>query len=448
MLAVMVTLLGLPGWTAAAVAQEVEGGAESVVTVAVGHARVVTAPGQVSRVFIADEEIADAVPVSPTEIVVNGKTVGTSNLLVWTQGEITTYQVRVTADAPTLERQFLQYFPDEDIQVGASGNSLVLSGRVENSRVAERAVALARSVGPDVEIIDHLSVPDREQILLRVRFAEVSRQAMDEIGADFIHVDEETGVGDASVSTGAISGIFPGEGPQKTISDAVNFFLFHRGLNLATFINALRSQGLFRSLAEPSLLTSPGDSASFLAGGEFPYPVVQGGAQAGAVSIQFREFGIRLNFVPTITNNGDIRLEVAPEVSQLDFANGLTLSGFRIPAILSRRASTVVEVAEGQTFAIAGLVDQSMTENISKVPVLGDIPILGQLFRSEEMRQERSELLVLVTPELVRGREAGRSQAVPTGEPETWPWMQHMKRRMEDTVAVDPPPILPDTTAR
>ena len=203
---------------------------------------------------------------------------------------------------------------------------------------------------------------------------------------------------------------------------------------------------MFRSLAEPNLITSPGDSASFLAGGEFPFPVVQGGAQAGAVSIQFREFGVRLNFTPTITNSGAIRLEVAPEVSQLDFANGLTISGFQIPAILSRRASTVVEVADGQTFAIAGLVDQSMTENVSKVPVLGDIPVLGQLFRSEEMRQERSELLVLVTPELVRPAEASRSKDVPTGEPEDWPWMKQLE--MEDTVSVDPPPMLPDTTGR
>lgn len=438
----LVSVLALAGSAAPAFGQAAEG---QTVTVAVGHAQVVRAPGRITRVFIANDQLADAVPVSPSQVVVNGKQVGTSNLLLWVEGQVTSYEVRVTADAPTLQRQLREHFPDEDIQVRASGNSLVLSGSVRNSQAAERAVALAESMGEDVQVVNHLSVPDRQQVLLRVRFAEVSRQAMDQISSDFIHLNE-AGVGDASISTGAVSGSFPEGGPTKTFSDAVNFFLFHRGVRLGTFIQALRSHGMFRSLAEPNLITSPGDSASFLAGGEFPFPVVQGGAQSGAVSIQFREFGIRLNFTPTITNSGAIRLAVAPEVSQLDFANGLSISGFQIPAILSRKANTVVEVADGQTFAIAGLVDQSMTENVSKVPVLGDIPILGQLFRSEEMRQERSELLVLVTPELIRPAEASRSKEVPTGEPEDWPWMKQLE--MEDTVSVDSPPTLPDTTGR
>ncbi len=207
-------------------------------------------------------------------------------------------------------------------------------------------------------------------------------------------------------------------GVADVVSDAVNFFIFHQPSGLAAFVRALQQRGLFRSLAEPSLLAASGDSASFLAGGEFPYPVLQGGTASNAVTIQFKEFGIRLDFKPVITNSGMIRLEVRPEVSQLDFANAVQISGFLIPSLLTRRAGTTVELADGQTFAIAGLVDNSMTKAVTKIPILGDIPILGYLFRSEEFRRNRTELLVLVTPHLVGPLD--EAPPVPTGEPEGW----------------------------
>lgn len=405
-------------------------GEDRVVTVARGHSTVLTSPARLRRVFIADPELADAVVVSPTEIVVNGKQAGTSSLITWgTDGEIRRYEVKITVDARTLQKDLDLYFPDEPIQATSTGETVVLSGRVSDPTVARKAVTLAENIGDDVKVMNNIAVPDKQQILLRVRFAEVNRSAMKEFSADFIHVDEETGVGDASIGVGGASGSFPGGGPAKTLSDAVNFFLFHEGLNLASFVRALRSHGMFRSLAEPNLLAAPGDTASFLAGGEFPFPVVQSGSQSGAVSIAFREFGIRLNFLPNITNSGAIRLNVKPEVSQLDFSQGLEVSGFRVPAILSRRAETTVELKSGQTFAIAGLIDNSMTRNVSKVPVLGDIPILGKLFRSEEMQQNRTELLVLVTPELVRATD--RAPELPTGEPESWEWEEHMKEMPE-----------------
>ena len=173
----------------------------------------------------------------------------------------------------------------------------------------------------------------------------------------------------------------------------MNFFLLHPSSDVSLFIQALKSNGLFRSLAEPNLLAVHGQEASFLAGGEFPYPVVQGGANVGSVTIQFREFGVRLSFTPTIQPSGNIRLHVAPEVSTLDFANGLTLQGFNIPSILSRKAETELELADGQTFAMAGLIDNSIIEDIDKIPVLGDIPVLGSLFRSKEARQNRIDWL-------------------------------------------------------
>jgi pilus assembly protein CpaC len=219
-------------------------------------------------------------------------------------------------------------------------------------------------------------------------------------------------------------------GPNQTFSDAVNFFLFQRSSNVAAFIQALQTQGDFKSLAEPNLMTLPNETASFLAGGEFPFPVVQGGAQSGGVTVEFREFGVRLNFTPEITNAGAIRLAVEPEVSSLDFSGGLELAGFQIPVLLSRRASTVVEIQPGQTFAIAGLMDNKMTESVRKVPLLGDIPILGQLFRSSSFQQSQTELLVLVTPHLV-GPDM-EVAAIPTGELDTWDWFSFMRPAAQD----------------
>jgi pilus assembly protein CpaC len=221
---------------------------------------------------------------------------------------------------------------------------------------------------------------------------------------------------EGAMTAASIEGSFLGVGPDVTLSDVVNFYLFHDASNVSAFIRALRTEGTFRSLAEPDLLAFPGQQASFLAGGEFPYPIVQGATQT--TSIQFKEFGIRLNFTPEVTNSGAIRLSVTPEVSQLDFANGLQLSGFLVPALLSRRASTVIELQQGQTFAIAGLMDNQMAESVSKIPLLGDIPILGALFRSKEMRDNQSELLVLVTPFLVNATNT--PPPLPTGEVEEW----------------------------
>jgi len=289
-------------------------------------------------------------------------------------------------------------------------------------------VAVARGLGEEVTVLDHIAVPRPSQVLLQVRFAEVSRNALQELGMAvglYNGPDIKTALGTGDIATLRSQRGGGGEGDggfdfgvADVVSDAVNFFIFHQPSGLAAFIRALQQRGLFRSLAEPSLLAASGDSASFLAGGEFPYPVLQGGTASNAVTIQFKEFGIRLDFKPTITNSGMIRLEVRPEVSQLDFANAVQISGFLIPSLLTRRAGTTVELADGQTFAIAGLVDNSMTKAVTKIPILGDIPILGYLFRSEEFRRNRTELLVLVTPHLVGPLD--EAPPVPTGEPDSW----------------------------
>jgi pilus assembly protein CpaC len=223
----------------------------------------------------------------------------------------------------------------------------------------------------------------------------------------------------------------------------VDFGLFNANASIEALILALQSKGDLKSLAEPNLVALPGKDATFLAGGEFPYPAVQGGGGNNAVSIVFKEFGIRLRFTPNITRNGSIRLKVMPEVSSLDFSNPLVFGGFVIPSLLTRRAETEVEMKSGQYMAIAGLMDNRMTDNATKIPILGDIPILGQFFRSKDARQNRTELLVLVTPRLVL--PADKPTPLPTGEPTAWRWNGFMKLRGIDTTLYHPPA---DTTGR
>lgn len=419
--------LGQPaGHTAAA--PPLTADADETLTLIVGTSVVVDHPSTLERVSIADPDIADAVVVSAREVVVNGKRPGRTTLLLWDQaGERTGYTVRVTADAATLQDQIELLYPEADIRVSASDNTLILTGTVTDAGIEERVVALARSLARDVDLVNQVRVPDRGQVLLRVRFAEINRSALDELGPELYTVDEGNVLGGAGTGQVFTPG---GDRIDEEIPQAgqqpVNFFLFHRPSRVRTFFRALQTRGLMRSLAEPNLMAVPGDTASFLAGGEFPFPVLQTAAgAAGAVTIQFKEFGIRLNFIPTFTNAGDIRLRVAPEVSQLSFADGLEVAGFRVPALLTRRAATTIELADGQTFAIAGLMDNRLTESINKIPILGDIPILGSLFRSEDIRQNRTELLVLVTPHIVRPTD--EPPEIPTGEPETWDWVDELK---------------------
>ncbi|MCL7972473.1 MAG: type II and III secretion system protein family protein [marine benthic group bacterium] len=405
-----------------------------VINLALGNSHVVSHPVVIRRVSIADPAVADAVPVSSQEIVVNGKASGTTTLLLWdNSGGRRMYQVHVAPDVQSLQEDLRDLFPNDSIAVIASGGSVILSGRVSQQLTAERAVSIATGFlgvqEGDASIVNHISVPDPGQVLLQVRFAEVSRTSLEKAGINLLRVGDDysggwtTGRPPAPGGQLPVSGEIGGEVTQ-TFSDALNIFLIDQNNGIGAFIQALKSNGLFRSLAEPNLLAVHGEEASFLAGGEFPYPVVQGGANVGAVTIQFREYGIRLNFTPEIQPSGNIRLHVAPEVSTLDFANGLTLQGFNIPQILSRKAETEIELLDGQTFAIAGLMDNSTIEDIDKIPVLGDIPILGSLFRSKELRQNKTELLVLVTPRLVRPMD--ESPPVPTGEPDVWDWDDSM----------------------
>ena len=398
----------------------------AVITVAKGSSAVVEHPTTLERVLITDPEVADAVPVSGTEVVINGNMPGSTTLLLWgLDGSRATYTVRVGVNTTFIQEELGRLLPGSGITVAGAGNSVILSGDRIQPRVAERALALAASLSNGSDVVDHISVPDRAQVLLRVRLAEVTRSAVQNVGSRFLRADPDNlrGANEVGMGVAGFSGSFPESGPDVTLSDAVNFFFFHEPSNVAAFIRALRDEGAFRSLAEPNLLAFPGEEASFLAGGEFPFPVVQG--EGGGVTVDYREFGVRLNFVAEITNSGAIRLKVAPEVSSLDFGAGLELQGFRIPAVLSRRAETVIELQEGQTFAIAGLMDSQLTRSDRRIPFLGDIPIIGSLFQSREVRDAQTELLVLVTPQLVYPSE--QAPPLPTGELIEWEWDRFLR---------------------
>ena len=373
-----------------------------------GTSAVLVSPVDFARVSISDPEIAEAVVMGPTEVLINGRNLGTTTFVVWdAMGTRNIYGIEVTADAGAIQRSLDTLLPDEDIEVTARGNTLVFSGPVSSAFVARRALELAEGSG--AQVIDNLQTPAPSQIRLQVRFAEVSRTALKSLGNNIVSIlnpHELASDGDFRTQTDS--------------NGEIDFSLINSDANLQIILRALSESGDFTSLAEPTLLALDGEEASFLAGGEFPFPSVQGNTANNAVSIEWREFGVRLNFTPTVTNIGNIRLAIAPEVSALDFAGGLAISGFQLPSILSRRAETQVELREGQHLAIAGLLDRTIQENVQKLPFLGDIPILGKLFQNRDERQEVSELLVIVSPTIVEPSD--EVPDLPTGDPATWDW--------------------------
>lgn len=387
---------------------------------AVGRSAVIDFPSDIARISTSNPEVADAVAVSLREVLLHGKSVGTATVVIWSKnGRRSFYQVSVEPNLEPIRRLLRETFPGEAIEVQAAKDALALTGKVSSQAVAERAAALMAGMAKTV--VNNLEVAPQQpeaQVLLRVRFAELNRSALDALGANLVSTGALNTPG--SVTTGQ----FPAPRPQElegaipaslagtqsrfSISDALNVFAFRPDLNLAAFLRALESQGLLQILAEPNLVTTNGKEASFLVGGEFPIPVVQGGANVGAVTIQFREFGIRLTFLPAITPHRTIKMMVRPEVSTIDLANALVMSGFTIPALATRRMETHVELGPGQSFVIAGLIDDRVTETLSKVPGLAEIPLLGALFKSRQRNRSKTELVVIVSPEITRPLEAGQ----------------------------------------
>ena len=374
--------------------------AERLVVTA-GRSTVLTTQADVTRIAVTNPEIADAVVVQPREILIDGKKAGTISLIVWSGNSRKTYDLVVEPAVTTLEQHLQALFPGEAIDVSVSDEVIILSGMVSSTSVMLKAAEIATASASKSRIINMLQVPggtESQQVMLQVRFAEVNRRVLNEAGlALFVHREDFS----ARSTTQQFStpDFDDQQGGGLVFSDFLNLFFFDRKQGIGGVLKALESAGGFQSLAEPNLIAYNGQEASFLAGGEFPIPIVQG--TSNAVTVVFKEFGIRLNFTPTIA--GDvIRLKVRPEVSTLDFNNGITLQGFRIPALTTRRADTDVELRDGQSFAIAGLLDNVSQNDRAAIPILSKLPVIGHLFKSKSERAERTELMVLITPRLVR----------------------------------------------
>jgi pilus assembly protein CpaC len=384
------------------------------VFVTAGRSTVVPTDFDVIRIAVTNPDIADAVVVQPREVLVDGKKPGTVSLILWSSAQRKQYDIVVEPAITGLEQQLQALFPGEDIAVGVSDEAIVLSGHVSSTNIMLRAAEIATASTSKAKIINLLQVPggsESQQVMLQVRFAEVNRRALTELGLN-LFVNRERFAA-RSTTQQFSSPIFDDEKPGGVVfSDFHNLFFFDRKEGIGGVLKALQQRGGFQSLAEPNLIAYNGQEASFLAGGEFPVPVVQAGS-TNAVTIVFKEFGIRLNFKPTIA--GDlIRLKVRPEVSTLDFANGVTLQGFRIPALTSRRAETDVELRDGQSFAIAGLLDNIRQDDKAAIPILSQIPVLGNIFKSKAERAEETELMVLITPRLIRALNPDEVPPLPT----------------------------------
>jgi pilus assembly protein CpaC len=404
------------------------------VKVMVGRSTVLDIGAAISRISLTSSDIADAMVTSPNELLLNGKAPGTISMFVWDRaGGSRHYEITVQRDLSRLGEQINQLLPGEAIKAESNGKNVVLSGLVSNKDVIEKAVNLAAGyVDKKEEVLTLLQIRDgapSNQVLLRVRFAEVARSAISELGINLL--TSPTGIKNTIGRVGTqqfpapefsdlewtkantdFGGDVTSASGKFTFSDFMNLFLFNQKYDIGATIKALQSKGLFQSLAEPNLVAESGKEASFLAGGEFPIPIAQGGSGNVAISIQFKEFGVRLNFTPVVNGNR-IHLKVRPEVSTLDFANAIVLNGFRIPALSTRRTETELELNNGQTFAIAGLMNNQVNSTMQKIPGIGDIPILGLLFKSKAAQKNQTELVVMITPEILPNNSSGVTTALP-----------------------------------
>jgi len=380
----------------------------------VGKSVVVNVQTPITRVLSSNPAVIETLATSRTEVVVEGRAAGTSSLILWDEtGRSQMLDVIVDLDVSGLRTAIEHAYPNQQVQVQADGGRLVLTGNVPDTKAAEDLNKMATVYS--TQVVNSLQVAPlhERQILLEVKFAEVDRTKLQQFGFNLFSLGAGNTIGSLStqqfssptVGSSGIKGVIgaPVTGTTSTFqfSDLLNIFLFRPDINLGATIKDLQQKSVLEILAEPNLMAVNGQKATFLAGGEFPFPIVQPSQGFTSITIQFKPFGVRLDFTGTVSNDNVIRLHVAPEVSTLDFSNGLTISGFSIPAISTRRAETEVELKDGQSFGIAGLMDHRAQVQLSKVPGIADVPVLGQLFRSRSINRTNTELLVLVTPRIV-----------------------------------------------
>lgn len=389
-------------------------------SVVVGRSVLLDCAQPVERVAVGLGGFAEATPITPTEVMVNGKAPGETSLILWERGgnrEFFNVTVRpsnygAVDQLAAVRREMRMQLPGQAIKVSAANGAVFLSGTVDDITTSDRAAEIASVAGKVVNLLNVQVPKGKPQILLKVIFASIDRNRSKQLGLNLF----SSGFGNVlgSVGTGQFSPPFvaPGltqSGSPVTLASDLNLFAFLPGMNLGGTLQALEEHGVVQVLAQPNVLAEDGKQGSFLAGGEYPYPIAQSVGAGTAISIMFKDFGIRLNFIPTITPRNTIQLQVAPEVSSLDFANGVQVSGFSVPAIDVRKVKTEVELAQGQSFAIGGLLDNRESDTFEKMPFIGDVPILGKFFQSMQRTKTNTELIVIVTPEIV--------QPIPVGQP-------------------------------
>ncbi len=383
-------------------------GSTGKLVVTVGKSLIIDSPLNIVRVNISNGDIAEAVAVNPKEVLINGKQPGETSLIVWQQnGTRLVYDLTVRMSGARLEaarQQIARDFPDENINVTFENDAAFVRGTVKDLISAQRVMAIAATLGKAVNLLRVEVPPMEQQVLLQVRFANMDRAASTELGLNLWN-----GSFNQQTSLGTANALYPDDRGKIPVGSAVNILMLRPDINLVAQIQALQAKRTLELLAEPNLLAISGEQASFLAGGEFPFPMVQPGQNGNAISIMWREYGIRLNFEPNITPRGTIRLKVAPEVSSLDYTNSVTVMGVTVPGLSSRRVQTEVELESGQSFVIAGLLDNQTTESLSKVPGISSIPVLGKLFQSKIVSRNSGELLVIITPEVVKPLPSGQA---------------------------------------
>jgi pilus assembly protein CpaC len=386
-------------------------GTDGKLVATVGKSLIIDSPLRIEKISVANGDLVEAVAINPQEVLINGKLPGETSLIVWQHGgRRLVYDLTVRVSPVKLEavrQQIARDFPNDDINVTFDNDTVFVRGQVRDMMSANRVMQIASTlaVTKPVNLLRVAVSQGGPEVLLKVKFATVDRTAERDLGASIVSNAFNQATGLTTSQTGA-----PGIDATGAISlsTAVQVFLFRKDINLGAAIQAYQAKGLAEVLAEPNLLTTDGQEASFLSGGEYPIPVVQSGASTGAITVMYKEYGIKLKFLPVITPRNTIRMRVAPEYSALDYTNTLTISGFTIPGLTTRKTEATVELESGESFVIAGLLDNSVTESSQKIPGLGDIPLLGKLFQSKQWKQANSELLVIVTPELVRPVKAGQ----------------------------------------
>ena len=398
------------------------------VSLIVGKGELIQFSNDLIKVVVAEPKIADAVVVSPKDVMVTAKSAGHTTVVMWETGSSPMrYEITVVTDTSeldhmhaTLAAELKTAVPDAAVQFSGNTETLVLTGKAGSGDQSKRAEAIASAhTKKVVNMIQVPPAPEPRQIMLSVKFASVDRTALSQLG---FNLYSRNGVTIGSTSTQQFNGplfsqLNNGGAPSVNVSNPLNVFLFRPDLGIGLTLNALLQQNLAQILAEPNLIVQEGSEASFLAGGQFPYPTITstptGSGIAPVVTIQFKKFGVQLNFTPQITSFGAINLKVKPEVSTLDYTNAVTVDGFQIPALSTRSAETEVNLKDGESFAIAGLIDNRVTQILSKVRGLGDIPILGQLFRSRSTEKTSTELVVVVTPHFVKPLPANEKPKLP-----------------------------------